>query len=108
MTNSVEELYPLLSNKRYVTTIVGERVLGVESEDPILVAALTLGESRAHFPDGNNNSGSSLYLGISSWSRDNESCERFRRKMPGNTRGCYDSCGLGGWSGDHERVRQHI
>lgn len=62
-TKSVEELYLLLSNKRDVTTILGERVLGVESEDPILVAALTRGESRAHFPDGNNNSGSSLYLG---------------------------------------------
>lgn len=36
----------------------------MELEDPVLVAALTLGGLPAHFPDRNNNSCLSLYLGI--------------------------------------------
>lgn len=36
----------------------------MESKDPVSVAALTLGELLARFPDGNNNSCFSPYLGI--------------------------------------------
>lgn len=36
----------------------------MESEDPVLVTALTLSGLLVHFPDRNNNSCPSLYLGM--------------------------------------------
>ena len=42
--------------KKSVNTTSGERALGLESEDPVLVAALTPRGLSAHFSDGNNNS----------------------------------------------------
>lgn len=54
--SSFEKLHLLLQNKKPVHTILGERALGMESENPALGVALTLGELPAHFSEINNNS----------------------------------------------------